>query len=267
MLRRTLLSMLALMPAWFESASAQDLPTTTEFGVTITADQITDAIQESQDFWGPVRSYLASDAFPGEKAARESAGALLKRVNDELQRRLFDADEPTAQDLIQYLTHRLRKFELYRRLRVELANDAALAALVERWEHAQREIGTLPEAERPERQKGVLALLPDEMAALGVPAEKASQTLPLWQHLAGVQARMCGTEAGKCIMVYEQDAQQLDRAAGEVIGRVAAAADWVLIVRVAGHEIGRADFEHALRQLAELRDRRLTAAKKTPDRK
>src|SRR4051812_20433580 len=35
------------------SAFAQDIPTTTEFGITITSDNLTDAIQETQDFWGP----------------------------------------------------------------------------------------------------------------------------------------------------------------------------------------------------------------------
>jgi hypothetical protein len=243
-------------------AVAQDqIKTTTEFGVTITPENITDAIQEQQDFWGPVRHYIGTAAFDGDPAIKADAVAFLKTVHGELQSRLFERDEATAQDLLEYLTMRLRKFALYRQLRGVINDDAAMVALVERWEKAHREINALAIAERPARVQAILALMPDEMAAFGISAEAVKQATPIWDLHAQCIARMSQTEAGKMMIDYERQAKQLDRRVGELVRLIAMAADWALVVKSGNEGIGRTNFEKAWKDLADLRAKALTAAK------
>ena len=46
-------------------ADEDELQPTTEFGITIVADQIYDAIQETQDFWSPVRHQIVNAPYIG----------------------------------------------------------------------------------------------------------------------------------------------------------------------------------------------------------
>lgn len=243
-------------------ATAQDqIKTTTEFGVTITPENITDAIQEQQDFWGPVRHHIGTSAFDGDATIKTQAVEFLKVVHGELQSRLFERDEATAEDLLNYLTTRLRKFAVYRQLRSTIKNDTALAALVERWEKAHRDINGLAAEERPARVKAILILMPDEMAAFGLEKDSIQQSMQLWDLHAQCIAKMAQTSAGKMMIEYEHQAKQLDRQVGDLVRLIATAADWALITKSGAESITRADFEKAWKELTDLRAKALTAAK------
>jgi hypothetical protein len=249
--------------AFCTAAVAQDgLETTTELGITITPTDITDAIQQTQDFWGPVQKYISgSDFKAADPAICKKASSFFDKVHEGLYKRIFEGDEASARDLLDFLTARLRKYELYRRLRKQINNDAAMVALLERWERAHRDIHALAEDQRPARVQAILALMPEEMAALGLSAETVTSSMATWDLQAKCMARMDGTEAGKMMIGFEHEARQLDRPIGELVRTIACAADWTLIVSKPNQKIGRADFEKSWKDLAELRDKRLTVSK------
>jgi hypothetical protein len=245
-----------------QAAPAQELETTVEFGITITPDNITDAIQETQDFWSPVLKYIASNDFPvNDAAARKEAANFFNRLHDSLYKRLFEGDEASARDLLDYLCLRMRKIIIYRQLRDVLADDAALSVLIDRWEKAHREISGLAEAERPARVKAVLALIPEETAALGISADASTRAMQLWEKQAECMGRMSRTGAGTMIAGFEHEAKRMDRPIGELLRSIAAAADWSLITKAGTRSAGRAEFEKSWKDLAEMRERRLSAAR------
>jgi hypothetical protein len=259
------LSVVAFVPGMI---SAQDIKATTEFGITISPDQITDAIQETQDFWVPVRNYVASEAFQvATPETRTQAVTFIKKVHDELHHRLFEMDEATGHDLITYLTHRLRKFEIYRQLRAKINNDAALSTLVERWEKSHRDINLLPETDRAARVQELVALMPEEMSALGLSSEVVDAAKPLWDTQAKCLARMAETGAGKMMISYEHEARKLAPEVGELVRQVTTAADWALITKAGTAGINRKDFNKAWTELAELRGKRLAVSKPAGDLK
>ncbi len=235
---------------------------TTELGITITPAQLDDAIQETQDFWGPVKKYIGSEDFAAaEPETRRQTVAFLKRVHDELYARLFERDEATAQDLLDFVGMRLRKFTLYRQLRDAIADDAAFVGLWERWERAQRDIHSLPEADRPQRIKATLALLPDDMTAAGIAAEKIERAMKLWDLQAQCMALTAKTEAGKTMLGFDRDAKKLEPPLGELVRSISAVADWAQIEKTGEQPLTKADFIRAWDELAQLKSHGRTAAK------
>jgi hypothetical protein len=236
------------------SAVAQDLPTTHDHGITITPDHLTNAIQESQDFWGPVRKHLlGADCTLGDPSPRTEAVTFLKSVHDGLQHRLFEQTEADADDLIVFLGHRLRSFEVYRRLRTTLNDDVLTLAVLETLRKDLREINQLPEVERAAPR----AALSDKLVALVKSRGAADHTVASAKQLVDIQLAVlqsvASTEAGKMMIDFESKAKKLDTSISRLLLEISTAADWVLIVREEGREIGRTDFVTACAVLRELR--------------
>jgi hypothetical protein len=256
------LALVAVLGSFLFAAatSAQDLPTTHDHGITITPDHLTSAIQETQDFWGPVRKHLLStDCKLGDPSPRAEAVAFLKTVHDGLHHRLFERTEADALDLITFLGHRLRSFEVYRRLRHAVNDDATTLAVFETQQRELRDINLLPAAERPAR----ISALNDQLVTLVQSRGIADEKLVQAKQIIGLQLKIAdqiaATDAGKMLAEFEGKAKNLDPAVGLVLLEISTAADWVLIVRAEGSQIGRADFLQACLTLAELRTK-LTAA-------
>lgn len=241
---------------------AQDLPTTHDHGITITPDHLTTAIQETQDFWGPVRKHLVSDGFNvAHVDLRQQAVAFLKTVHDGLHDQLFQKTETEALDLIHYLGHRLRRFEVYRRLRGEIGDDAVMVGLIGTWESKFREIDVAAAADRPAKVELLLVDVEKQMQQDRVAPEKIAAAMKLWRAQADVFQKMAATEAGKMMIDFEAKAAKLDPQVAELLLTISNAADWVLICREGEGTIGRDDFIKAWERLNELRTKQATAAK------
>jgi hypothetical protein len=253
----------ALVAATTVVAQDDDVPPpTTELGITITFEQLTAAIQEQQDFWGPVKKHIAGDNFPGyEVAARQQAVAFLKQVHDELYERLFERDEGAALDMYDYLGMRLRKIEIYRRLRTAIGDDAAFVAIMDRWERAQRDIHALPEAERDARVQATLELLPGEMQSVGLSAEKTATAIKLWEMQAQCMKRMAHTKAGKAMLGFDREMRKAEPPLSDLLRSIANATDWALIGKQSDASIAKADFIRAWDELNQLKAKTRTAAK------
>jgi hypothetical protein len=251
-----------VLSSFVAATSAQDLPTTHDHGITITPDHLTTAIQDTQDFWGPVRKYVVSDEFNvASSELRGEAVAFLKVVHDGLHDRLFQKTEAEALDLIHYLGHRLRRFEVYRRLRATIADDGLMLSLLEKWEQKYREIDQGPAAERAARTDALLAEVRQTMEAAKLPADKLAAAQELWTTQARVFQNMSSTEAGKMMVEFETKAAQLDPQVSTLLLHISNAADWVLITRGDDQlQIGRSDFVSAWDRLHELRGKQTAAA-------
>jgi hypothetical protein len=240
---------------------AQDLPTTTDHGITITPDDLTTAIQQSQDLWGPVRKLLHSEECTiGETAKRKEALAFLKMVHDSLHSRLFEMGDEVAMDLIDYLGKRLRMYEVYRKLRTTIGDDNATYLLVDRWGYEFRVLNLKPESERPAKIAELLSLMDEQMKAAGIAAEKIVEANKLWTIQADVTQKMCATGAGKMMLDHERKGFDLEPSVGNLLADISLAADWAQIANPSTAEIGKDHFVKAWASLKEARDLRSTAA-------
>lgn len=247
---------LAVILALFVPAAARseegELQPTTEFGITITPDNLYDAIQETQDFWPPVRAYVAGPHFTvADPSVRREASAFIARVNDHLHDRLFGEDEATALDLMDYLAARLRVYELYRQLRSVLADDALLVTLKNQWEADIRELNVLAEDERIARYDEVIASMRDAMTARGIDGAKLQQATDGWKIMALAIHRMNTTGAGRQMLFFEQQVKSSDRAQAELIRSVVATSDWAQITKSKTTSLNRDDFIAAWEQRTE----------------
>jgi hypothetical protein len=266
---RSILSLLSLVGvlAFGSTARSQDLPTTNDHGITITPDHLTGAIQESQDFWGPVRKHLVSDACDVASAdLRTAAVDFLKKVHDGLHNRLFERTEADALDLITYLGHRLRRFEVYRRLRSIIGDDAVMVVLMQNWEKEFRNIDVLPEAEKAAGVEALLTSMHDAMKKAGTADDKITAADALWKTQGAVFQQMAATGAGKMMIEFEAEAGKLDPAVIALLLDISNTADWVLIVREEGREIGREDFLKAWEQWQKHCDKQTADSKTTVNR-
>jgi|GEM_PF-2282016 len=246
---------MALLGSVTHWAPAQDdLQPTTELGVTVTPDHIFDAIQETTDFWPPVRAYVKGEKFQvATPASREATAAFLKQAHSFLHDQLFEKDEATAMDLIDYLSWRIRKFVFLRRIRQSLQNDSLLVLSKDDWEQLRRDANELP----AERQDVARAAIPTEMSrrmvAAGVEGPKVEEVVELWRRIAVCEQHMSDTETGQGMLEFEQQAKEFDRATASLIRDVVSAAEWTLIAKPTGTLASYGDFQPAWDSLQKLR--------------
>lgn len=240
-------------------APAQELQTTTEFEVKLTPEMITDGLTETQEFWVPVLRYIRSDEFTaGDAKGRKAATAFFERLHEALYKQLFEADEETARDLLDYFCLRLRKYIIYRHIRDEVKSDLAMATLMDEWEKDFRDVNVLPKDQREAKVEAILKSLPGQMAALGISASDSEKAMKWWTFEGKCMTRMSNTKAGALITTFEHDARQMDLSIGVLLRDIASAADWALITKKGDKCISRAEFEKAWKNLAELRTKHLT---------
>ncbi|HEX3871762.1 MAG TPA: hypothetical protein VHV77_15065 [Pirellulales bacterium] len=260
-----------LMFAWLLFVSAfgmrlvadEPLKTTTEFGITITPNDLSEAIQETQDFWEPVLHYLGTSQFESasDADARKQIVAFFTGMHEGFYERLFEGDDANVNDLVDYLGLRLRKFMMYRQLRELISDDTVLAQLIERWERANRDINALALGDRPARVAAVLAQMSDEMKAVGVSEVASLRALEIWELQTQCFERMAETGTGAMMIVFERKARQMDRSTGEVIRQIASAADWATVKKARGKSLGLDEFKAAWSELGTIRANRLTMTK------
>jgi hypothetical protein len=241
-------------------AADEPLQTTTEFGITVTADELAAAIQEMEDFWGSMHAYLSGKDFTqGDESSRRQTLKFFNSVQEGFYKKLFDGGDEHVVDLVDYLSLRLRKFAMYRRLRETVDNDAVLAELVEHWERSHRDCNALPADEQAERLAKLLEQMNHEMQRLGVPDERRAEASAVWSLQADCFARMNGTEAGKMMIGFEHQARELDRPSAELIRQVANAIDWATITKPESASLTVARFKTAQGDLARMRNARVSS--------
>jgi hypothetical protein len=246
------------------AAAAQDLPTTHDHGITITPDHLADAIQETQDYWTPVRKHLlGAECTLGEVDPRTRAVAFLKSVHDGLHERLFNKTEAEAMDLITFLGHRLRMFEVYRRIRTTVGDDALTLSLVQTFQRELRSIQQLPPADRTAKLQALVDGLTVEMERHGVTGEKLVAARQLWDLQAKVVEQIAATDAGKMMIAFETEASKLDLQVGELLLCISTASDWVLIIREQGRPIGCDEFLKAVGEVQSVQAKQTAAGKPT----
>jgi hypothetical protein len=236
------------------SLCAQEIQTTTEFGITITPEQVMDAIQESADFWPPVNKLIAGDQFKvGEPWAREKAASFIKRVQDHLYEQTMSEEEKVVLDLIDYLTCRMRMIELYREMRKVVGDDLTVAQLKAEWERQYRDARSLPEAECALVQAKIVSNMRREMEIAAVKADALEPAMKIWERLAECTVRLNGSQTGLAILEYEKEAKAAEVKVGVIIRDVVAAADWALVSRKEGTTASKEDFNRAWQELKPMR--------------
>lgn len=251
-MRLCIIAWFAILLGLLSPVAAQDdeLKPTTEFGITIVPDQIYDAIQETQDFWSPVRHQIVNAAYIGSDAAtRQQTAAFFKRVNDQLHDRMFGGDEAQALDLIDYLSTRLRVFNFYRQLRGTVGSDSTFVALKQTWDQGLREANTLSAAKRPEAITKLVQQLESEMRLVALRPAQIDQALPLWQNVGAATGRLNATAAGQMMLGFEREAKANETRVAELIRSVADTADWALITKSEQTLLKGSDFARAWQEL------------------
>lgn len=244
-----------LLAACVAPAGAQDdeLQPTTEFGITIVPDQIYDAIQETQDFWSPVRHQIVNAAYIGTDAAtRKQTADFFKHVNDQLHDRMFGGDEAQALDLIDYLSTRLRVFHCYRELRTVVGDDLTFVELKQTWDKGLREANTLTADGRPAAVAALVQQVTAEMQRASLTAPQIEKAAPLWRTVGAASARLNATSAGQMMLGFERDAKTKETRVAELIRSVADTADWALITKSEKSLLKGSDFSRAWQELEKI---------------
>ena len=223
--------------------SSDPIQGSTEFGIKIEPSQIFDAFEESIDFWPSVRKYVVSENFDvADQENRKSAAAFVKRVQDELHGRLFGADEAAAKDVVDYVTWGLRRDQCYRELRAALSPSAIvrLRGEFEGMSKAARLSG------QPLDVNYTVAQLDSSMRPLNLESEKHARTLEMWRRLSECTVKLNATDAA--MVIHRADNEAGTGPSGELIRKIAAAADWALILKT-GKKTTRQDFIAAWHEL------------------
>ena len=219
------------------------LEPTTEYGITITPQMIFDAIQESQDFWPGVRKHIVSAEFQvAEAPLRNDAVKFLKNVDSRLSELLFGSDQQQAKELLEFLGARLRKFEMYRKLRTILNDDALLAQCKDRWEMEVRTIYRLAEAEQPAATKKLLEQIKADMQAARVSGEKLEKAVEQWNLLSQNMGKMNQSRVGQVMSKFEDELRAGDPRLRELLTAILRASDWATIARADSKPLRTAHF-------------------------
>lgn len=230
MLRSLALSLVAVLG--IASASFGQAASSTEYGVTITQDEIISAIQESQEFWAGVRRHMTSDKFAvADPKLRATAAKFLKDVDAKLAERLFSNDPKVAQDLLDFLAGRLRKFHMYRKIRDIVGDDALVCRVKEHWEMGHRGVCLKPEAERAAACKQLLAETESMLTAAHLDPAKVQKTMTVWHDLCHNMDKLHNTGVGGMMQDCETVVRTGDPKLKELLAGVVRAADWALIVK------------------------------------
>lgn len=233
----------SLLAAAGSSAGESEVQSTTEFGITVTPEEVYDVIQETADYWPPVQRHVAGPEFAvASEPLRRDVAEFIAEVNQTLHDRLFGDDESQAEDVILYVQARVRVFGCYRQLREALGDDAALIHLKNHWEDLGRRMLVIPEPSRSMLAMELPAEMKRKMLELQLPPERIAAAEPLWKRLAACEAKRNATAAGRRMLDFEREAIAGDPERAELLRRVVAAADWSVIVKPTGRIATKRDF-------------------------
>lgn len=257
MVGRALLTALLIGSASLAVANDDIFKETTEFGVTVTTTDLIDAIQETQDFWYPVRMYVGSDKFAeADAATRQQAAELIRQVNNRLADQLFSQDDAASLDLIDYLGTRLRLFTTYRELRTTVADDHATISIKDHWERELRAAHALGRDRRTTALQAARVRVTAHVKTVGVAEDRHPVCLNLWDRAGQLWSRLNDSQAGKIMLEYERQVEQCEPPLAQLVRDVVCAADWAQITKQ-DRLVKRADFERAWCELAPYRGARV----------
>lgn len=219
--------------------------TTTELGVTITPDDLFDALDESCAFWPAVRKHLKGNDFKVADAdVRATAERNIAVMQDRLHRRLMEGDDAAGSDVLQFAIWSLRKTRLYQELRATLGDPQLVQQLREAWSANCR--NQLTEGAAPSAEELVAPML-SEIKTRGVPADRAAKTADLLGKIAVCTLRVRATDTSRMIREYDQSLG--DTPAAMLTRDVVFAADWAGVIKPQGARLKK---EHFLRAWEEL---------------
>lgn len=255
--RALLLVCLACLPTW--AVAAEDIfQTTTEFDVTVTTTDLIDAIQETQDFWYPVRQYVGSEKFAfGDTDSRKQAAEFIRKVNNRLADQLFSQDDAASTDLIQYLSSRLRLFATYRELHATIGDDHLTMAIKECWEHELRVAHAVDRQQRAQAMSLAGQHVEEYADSIGLDADQCQTCAKLWNRAGLLWSKLHDSQAGQIMLVYEREVDQCDPQLAQLIRDVVCAADWAQITKTQQRVLRRIDFERAWVDLQRYRGERV----------
>lgn len=228
-------------------ARAQDpIETTTELGITITPDDVFAAVTDQSDFWPAVRRHLESEEFTdGTPQDRRHAAQFIKRVNDHLFQRLFNEDDSIALDLLHYTAARLREYAIFRRLREIIDDDPAMQALKHGWDTSQRRIQRSGPEQAAQLERDLIEEMAARMQARELPPATIQTALPEWQRLDEAHDLTHATAAGQAMIRFELEGSDPSGPYAALMPRVAAAADWAILVQQPGEPLSKEAFRSA----------------------
>jgi len=257
------LALVALL--WGSNARAQVLPTTTEFGITVTQEQIINAISESQDFWPGVRKHIISEKFPvADASVRAEAAKILKEVDGRLAQLLFSNNQQQAQDLVEFIANRLRKFNMYRDLRTLLGDDSVTCRLKDRFEYGHRQVCQLPEEKRAAANVQLLADIKGELTAARVTDETAAKAMEKFEKLGQTLDRMHRSAPGAMMQEFENQLRAGDPKLRVLMLSIVRAADWAQITQVENKSLKSADFVVAWESCLKYEQKQAQTGEKKP---
>lgn len=250
---------------WGSNVRGQTLPTTTEFGITVTQEQIVNAISESQDFWPGVRRHIVSEKFPvADAAVRAEAAKILKEVDSRLAQLLFSANQQQAQELLEFIANRLRKFNMYRDLRATLADDALTCRLKDRFEFGHRAICQLPEDKRAAAHVQLLAEMKAEMTTARVSDEILTKAMGKWERLGQNMDRMHRSAPGALMQEFENQLRAGDPKLRMLMAGIVRAADWAVITQTESKPLRATDFVSAWESCLKYEQKQAQSGTKNP---
>ena len=207
-----------------------ELKTSTEFGETVTADELIGNIFELQNFWPGVRKFMVSKSFQtADLEIRRQAADLLAKVDASLTKRLNHDSE--AEDLLNFLAARVRKYRLMRKIRKAVGDDAGFWVMFDHWERSRRLINHAPSEKQAEMADVLLADVQRKMKAGGMSSADVERAMDFWRRLGRNRDRMSGTAAGQLIIGFENQARKGDARTKRLLQAVVRAADWALVTK------------------------------------
>lgn len=247
------------------SRTYAQIETTTEYGITITPDQLMNAIAESQGFWPGVRKHIVSDQFAvADPAVRQEAVKFLKRVDSRLADMLFGGDVEQGQALMKYLGARIRKFQMYRELRATVNNDPLMCDLKNKWEVGVREIYKLDADKQEAATQQLLAKIRAGLVAGEVPADAVDRAMAKWSLLDKVMHGMRFSPVGDVMDEIEQEALHSDVAVRNLLASILRAVEWAMVTCPSNRTLKSADFLAAWECCLKFDQQRTTASTRKP---
>lgn len=211
---------------------------TTEFGITVTANDIFDHLDEATVFWPAVRKYVKSPEFKaGDAQLRLQADAQIGDIQSQLHDRLMGDDEAAAADLIRYVVWNVRRMALFRQLRDTVGQPDGIGNIGAVWYH---NYSLMLDKGDPVQAESLAAAMVPATTGLALSPDRQAVVRNLWLSISACLVEMEATKTGQFLRGAERSLA--NRPEADLTRRIAAAADWACIVKTRHGPAVREDF-------------------------
>lgn len=223
-----LVSLAYLLVLGFTSAGYAEWKQTTEFGVTVTPEELWTEMDVSRRFWSRVRHCVSSEKFSAANPAlRQQAAQALEAISDELADRAFK--DETIRDLLHYICSRYRTYELLRQLRGCIDDDRVFFRLHAAWEDHRYECLQLSTEEKQQSTEQLFTHFAQRLKAAELSPEQQEQAMELWKRLNACVEHMYSLEAGKALIRQKQRCWNNSPELQSLMCQIVRAANWAMI--------------------------------------